>query len=285
MPQSKTKKVLIVIAIIVVVLVLVPFFIGIFGRESGEKIGVVEIEGAIMDSKNAMDDIVRFRDDESIKGVIVRINSPGGGAAASQEIHREVKKLRGKKKVFVSMASVCASGGYYIATAGEKIYASPSTITGSIGVIMQQTVVEDLMKKIGIQENTIKSGELKDAGTPFRKMREDEKRYLNDVLKDIHEQFIRDVAEGRKMPVDAVRKLSDGRIFTGIQAKNAGLIDAIGTFYDAVDALKVSLNMVGKPVLVYGKKPFSILRWLISSVAREYGMELNTRSFKYIYNQ
>ena len=285
MPQSKTKKVLIVIAIIVVVLVLVPFFIGIFGKESGEKIGVVEIEGAIMDSKNAMDDIVRFRDDESIKGVIVRINSPGGGAAASQEIHREVKKLRGKKKVFVSMASVCASGGYYIATAGEKIYASPSTITGSIGVIMQQTVVEDLMKKIGIQENTIKSGELKDAGTPFRKMREDEKRYLNDVLKDIHEQFIRDVAEGRKMPVDAVRKLSDGRIFTGIQAKNTGLIDAIGTFYDAVDALKVSLNMVGKPVLVYGKKPFSILRWLISSVAREYGMELNTRSFKYIYNQ
>ena len=285
MPQSKTKKVLIVIAIIVVVLVLVPFFIGIFGRESGEKIGVVEIEGTIMDSKNAMDDIVRFRDDESIKGVIVRINSPGGGAAASQEIHREVKKLRGKKKVFVSMASVCASGGYYIATAGEKIYASPSTITGSIGVIMQQTVVEDLMKKIGIQENTIKSGELKDAGTPFRKMREDEKRYLNDVLKDIHEQFIRDVAEGRKMPVDAVRKLSDGRIFTGIQAKNTGLIDAIGTFYDAVDALKVSLNMVGKPVLVYGKKPFSILRWLISSVAREYGMELNTRSFKYIYNQ
>jgi len=285
MPQSKTKKVLIVIAIIVVVLVLVPFFIGIFGKESGEKIGVIEIEGAIMDSKNAMDDIVRFRDDESIKGVIVRINSPGGGAAASQEIHREVKKLRGKKKVFVSMASVCASGGYYIATAGEKIYASPSTITGSIGVIMQQTVVEDLMKKIGIQENTIKSGELKDAGTPFRKMREDEKRYLNDVLKDIHEQFIRDVAEGRKMPVDAVRKLSDGRIFTGIQAKNTGLIDAIGTFYDAVDALKVSLNMVGKPVLVYGKKPFSILRWLISSVAREYGMELNTRSFKYIYNQ
>jgi protease-4 len=285
MPQSKTKKVLIVIAIIVVVLVLVPFFIGIFGKESGEKIGVVEIEGAIMDSKNAMDDIVRFRDDESIKGVIVRINSPGGGAAASQEIHREVKKLRGKKKVFVSMASVCASGGYYIATAGEKIYASPSTITGSIGVIMQQTVVEDLMKKIGIQENTIKSGELKDAGTPFRKMREDEKRYLNDVLKDIHEQFIRDVAEGRKMPVDAVRKLSDGRIFTGIQAKNTGLIDAIGTFYDAVDALKVSLNMVGKPVLVYGKKPFSIIRWLISSVAREYGMELNTRSFKYIYNQ
>ncbi|OPY73413.1 MAG: putative signal peptide peptidase SppA [Syntrophorhabdus sp. PtaU1.Bin058] len=285
MPQSKTKKVLIVIAIIVVVLVLIPFFIGMFVKESGEKIGVVEIEGTIMDSKNAMDDIVRFRDDDSIKGVVVRINSPGGGAAASQEIHREVKKLRGKKKVFVSMASVCASGGYYIATAGEKIYASPATITGSIGVIMQQTVVEDLMKKIGIQENTIKAGELKDAGTPFRKMREDERRYLNDVLKDIHEQFIRDVAEGRKMPVDTVRRLSDGRIFTGIQAKNAGLIDTIGTFYDAVDALKTSLNIAGKPILVYGKKPFSILRWLISSLAKEYGVELDGRSFKYIYNQ
>lgn len=283
MPQSKTKKVLIVIAIIVAVLVLIPFFIGIFVKESGDKIGVVEIEGAITDSKNAMDDIVRFRDDDSIKGVIVRINSPGGGAAASQEIHREVKKLRGKKKVFVSMASVCASGGYYIATAGEKIYASPSTITGSIGVIMQQTVVEDLMKKIGIQENTIKAGELKDAGTPFRKMREDERRYLNDVLKDIHEQFIRDVAEGRKIPIDTVRRLSDGRIFTGIQAKNAGLIDTIGTFYDAVDALKTSLNIAGKPILVYGKKPFSILKWLISSLAKEYGVELDGRSFRYMY--
>lgn len=285
MPQSKTKKVLIVIAIIVVVIVLVSFLMGIFGKESGDKIGVVEIEGTIMDSKNAMDDIVRFKDDESIKGVIVRINSPGGGAAASQEIHREVKKLRGQKKVFVSMASVCASGGYYIATAGEKIYASPSTITGSIGVIMQQTVVEDLMKKIGIQANTIKSGELKDAGTPFRKMREDERKYLNDVLTDIHEQFIRDVAEGRKIPVDTVRKLSDGRIFTGIQAKNAGLVDVIGTFYDAVDGLKVSLNIIGKPVLVYGKKPFSIIRWLISSIAREYGTEVDSRTFKYIYNQ
>jgi protease-4 len=285
MPQSKTKKVLIVIAIIVVVLVLVPFFMGIFGKESGDKIGVVEIEGTITDSKNAMDDIVRFKDDESIKGVIVRINSPGGGAAASQEIHREVKKLREKKKVFVSMASVCASGGYYIATAGEKIYASPSTITGSIGVIMQQTVVEDLMKKIGIQANTIKSGELKDAGTPFRKMSEGERKYLNDVLADIHEQFIKDVAEGRKMPVDAVKKLSDGRIFTGIQAKNAGLVDAIGTFYDAVEGLKVSLNILEKPVLVYGKKPFSIIRWLISSIAREFGTELDTRSFKYMYNQ
>ncbi len=285
MPQSRTKKVLIVIGITIAVLVIVPLLINVFVRESGEKIGIVEIEGAIMDPKNTMDDIVKFKDDESIKGVIVRINSPGGGAAASQEIHSEVKKLRGKKKVFVSMASVCASGGYYIATAGEKIYASPSTITGSIGVIMQQTVVEDLMKKIGIQANTIKSGELKDAGTPFRKMREDERRDLNNVLADIHEQFIRDVAEGRNIPVDTVRKLSDGRIFTGIQAKNAGLVDKIGTFYDAVDELKTSLNIVGKPVLVYGKKPFSIIRWLISSLAREYGTELDTRSFKYIYNQ
>ncbi|HOE18707.1 MAG TPA: signal peptide peptidase SppA [Syntrophorhabdaceae bacterium] len=285
MPKSRTAKVLIVIGIILAVVVVAPFIITIFVKESGDKIGIVEIEGTIIDSKSAMDDIVRFKEDENVKGVIVRINSPGGGAAASQEIHREVKKLREKKKVFVSMASVCASGGYYIATAGEKIYASPSTITGSIGVIMQQTVVEDLMKKIGIQANTIKSGELKDAGTPFRKMSENERKYLNDVLTDIHEQFIKDVAEGRKIPVDTVRQLSDGRIFTGIQAKNAGLVDTIGTFYDAVDGLKVSLNILEKPVLVYGKKPFSLLRWLISSVAREYGMELDTRSFKYMYNQ
>jgi protease-4 len=284
MAHKRIKIALLVILIAIVFTFFISFMKGMLGRPFGEKIGVVEIEGVIIESKDAMEDIVKFKEDENIKGVIIRINSPGGSVGPTQEIHQEVKKLREKKKVYVSMGSVCASGGYYIATAGEKIYANPSTITGSIGVIMEQTVIEDLLKKIGIQANTIKSGEYKDAGTPFRKMKEEEKRYLNDILKNIHEQFIKDVAEGRKMPIDTANKFSDGRIFTGTQAKTAGLIDNIGTFYDTVDDLKQTLNIKGKPVLVYGKRPFSFLKWLFSSLSHIITSQCSTTSFKYQFN-
>ena len=212
--------------------------------------------------KEAMEDVVKFKEDDSIKGVILRINSPGGAVGPTQEIYSEIKKLKQSKKVYVSMGSVCASGGYYLAVTGDKVYASPSTITGSIGVIMEQTVVEDLMKKIGVEANTIKSGALKDTGTPFRKMRDDERKYLQGVIDSIYEQFVNDVAEGRKMPVDQVKQLADGRIYTGLQAKETGLIDNIGTFYDVVDDMQKELGIQGKPSLVYGKRPFSFLRWL-----------------------
>ncbi|HOW54816.1 MAG TPA: signal peptide peptidase SppA [Syntrophorhabdaceae bacterium] len=278
------KKVFLIIIIVAAVLFFLFSMSGVFiSSTGGDKIGIVEIEGTIADLKDVMADVVRFKEDDSIRAVIVRINSPGGAVGPTQEVASELKKLRAKKKVFVSMGSVCASGGYYIAATGEKIYANPSTITGSIGVIMQQTVVEDLMKKIGVQNNTIKAGSMKDVGNPFRKMTDSERQYLQGIIDSIHEQFIKDVAEGRKMPLENARKLSDGRIYTGLQAKEAGLIDGIGTFYDVVDEMKKAVSIKGKPELVYGKRPFSPLKWLISSMVQEMFTREQTQPFEYRY--
>jgi protease IV len=283
MAISRGKKVFLIITIIVVVLSIVLYLLGPLGSAGAGKIGVIEIEGAIMDMKEAMEDVVKFKEDDGVKGVILRINSPGGAVGPTQEIYSEIKKLKQSKKVYVSMGSVCASGGYYLAVTGEKVYASPSTITGSIGVIMEQAVVEDLMKKIGIESNTIKSGPLKDTGTPFRKMREDEKKYLQGLIDSIYEQFVNDVAEGRKMPVDQVKQLADGRIYTGLQAKETGLIDNIGTFYDVVDEMQKDLGIHGKPSLVYGKRPFSFLRWLLSSAIQDVIFKSTSQPVQFLY--
>jgi len=287
--MTRIKKAFLVILLLVVIIFVASFLTGIVGKGFGDKIGVVEIEGVIADGKDAMEDIVKFKEDDSIRGVIVRINSPGGSVGPSQEIYQELKKLGGKKKVYISASSVCASGGYYIASAGEKIFANPSTITGSIGVIMEQVVAEDLMKKIGIQPNTIKSGKFKDVGSPFRRMQDDERAYFQQILDSIHQQFIEDVAEGRKMSVEQAKKLSDGQVYTGSRAKELGLVDSIGTFYDTVDDMKKVLGIKGKPVLVYGKRPFSLLKWLISSVTetiiRQYNSApINYNKYKFIPN-
>ncbi len=276
------KKVRITLIVVLGIVVLI-FGVFLLAGLSGEKIGVVEIEGVITDSKDAVEDIVRFRKDSSIRGVVVRINSPGGSVAPTQEIFREVQKLKEKKRVYISMGSVCASGGYYIASAGEKVFANPSTITGSIGVIMEQPVVEDLLKKIGVQTNTLKAGDLKDAGTPFRKMAESERLYFNALLQEIHLQFIKDVAAARKLSVDVASKLSDGRVYTGNQAKNQGLVDALGSFYDTVDSLKEALGIKGDVTLVYGKRPFSFLKMLVGSLSREIASRLLSEPFQYRY--
>lgn len=283
MHNTRGKKIFLIITIIAAVFFIAIYLIGSLSTASAGKIGVIEIEGAITDMKEAMEDVVKFKEDDSIKGVILRINSPGGAVGPTQEIYSEIKKLKQSKKVYVSMGSVCASGGYYLAVTGEKVYASPSTITGSIGVIMQQAVVEDLMKKIGVEANTIKSGPLKDTGTPFRKMRDDERKYLQGIIDSIYEQFVNDVAEGRKMPVDKVKQLADGRIYTGLQAKETGLIDNIGTFYDVVDDMQKELGIHGKPSLVYGKRPFSFLKWLISSAVQDIIFKNTSQPVSFLY--
>ena len=281
MPSRKARMILLVVLIVIAIGFFGFMAIGLSDGVFGDKIGVVEVSGVISESRDVMEDIVRFKEDDSIKGVIVRINSPGGSVGPSQEIFSEVKKLRTKKKVYVSMGSVCASGGYYIAVAGEKLYAMPATITGSIGVIMEHMIIEDLFKKLGLQSDTLKSGAFKDAGSPFRKMKNDERAYFQEILDSIHDQFIKTVADERKIPVDAAKKLSDGRVFIGTQAKDLKLVDQLGTFYDAVDDLKKALNMKGKPVLVYGKKPFSLLKWLISSASKELILEYFSGASRY----
>ncbi|MBP8625570.1 MAG: signal peptide peptidase SppA [Syntrophorhabdaceae bacterium] len=283
MARSRVKITLVVILIVIVVAFFTSLLAGLVGRSLGDKIGVLEIEGVITDMKDLMEDVVKFKEDDSIRGVIVRINSPGGSTAPTQEIYRELKKLRNKKKVYVSMGSVCASGGYYIASAGNKIYALPSTITGSIGVIMENVVMEDLLKKIGIQANPIKAGAYKDIGSPFRRMKADERAYLQEIIDSIHNEFIKDVADARKMNVDAVKKFADGRVFTGSQAKAIGMVDNIGTYHDAIDDMKRALNIKGKPVLVYGKKPFSLLRMLVSSIYNGVYTTWFSTPFKFLY--
>ena len=282
MSATRMRKALVVIVGIILIVFVVSIIRAFVGRPA-ERVGVVEIEGVIAESRQTMEDIVRFKEDPSIKGVILRINSPGGSVGPTQEIFREVIKLKEKKKVFVSMGSLCASGGYYLAAAGEKVYANPSTITGSIGVIMQSVILEDLLKKIGVKSNTIKAGDLKDAGTPFREMTPDERAYLNEVVKNIHEQFIKDIAAGRNMDLEKARKLADGRIYTGLQAKELGLIDNIGNFYDTVDDLKKALNIKGKPELVYTEKPFSLSKWLFSLMTKESLESFFSSPFKFLY--
>ena len=286
MATRRMKKTLIIIVGVVLLVFLLSLIRGLLGK-GGDRIGVVEIEGVITESRQTMEDVIRIKDDPTIKGVILRINSPGGSVGPTQEIYREVIKLKEKKKVFVSMGSVCASGGYYIAAAGGIIYANPSTITGSIGVIMQSVIVEELLKKIGVKSNTIKAGKLKDAGSPFKEMTPEERAYLDSVVKNIHEQFIKDVAVGRKMPFEKVKSVADGRIYTGLQAKELGLVDNIGNFYDTVDAVKKALNIKGKPELVYAEKPFSFSKWFFSSMSDMSKESLEgflSSPFKFLYS-
>ncbi|OPY68665.1 MAG: putative signal peptide peptidase SppA [Syntrophorhabdaceae bacterium PtaU1.Bin034] len=282
MPWSRKKKAFVVILSLVVIIFFVSFIAGLSSQPSGDRIGVVEIEGVISGSKETMDDIIRFKEDPTIKGVILRINSPGGGVGPTQEIYREVIKLKEKKKVYVSMGTSCASGGYYIASAAEKLYANPSTITGSIGVIMQLMIIEDVLKKIGLKNNTIKAGEFKDAGSPFRGMTPEERAYMEGITESIHEQFMKDIAAGRKMKLETVRKLAQGKIYTGNQAKELGLIDAIGNFYDTVDALKDELKITGKPSLIYTEKPFSFSKWLFGSISQELANQLFSSPAKFM---
>jgi len=251
--------------------VLLVFFI-VFGVVSrmedapfarGGKVGVLPVNGLIADSETTIEQLKRFAKDDSVKAIVVRINSPGGGVGPSQEIYEEVRKLKGKKPVVSSMGAVAASGGYYIACASQKIYANPGTITGSIGVIMQFVNVKELIEKIGIKGVVVKSGELKDAGSPIRDMTPEERQYLQAVIDNVHAQFVRAVADGRKLDVEAVSKIADGRIFSGEQAKALGLVDALGNQEDAVaDAARMA-KIEGEPrVVLPPKKKISILELL-----------------------
>ncbi len=221
---------------------------------TSNKIGVIHIEGTITDPEPVLSQLVEFRDDRRIKAIILRIDSPGGGVGASQEIYTEVRKTNRIKKVIVSLGGTAASGGYYIASAGEKIVASLGTLTGSIGVIMEFIQIQELFKKIGVNLEVLKSGEFKDIGSPYRELTDKDKGLLVDLISDIQEQFIDAVAKGRDMPVEKVREIADGRILTGAMAKDLGLVDQLGNFRDAVDLAKNMAGIKGEVDLVLPKK-------------------------------
>jgi protease-4 len=237
---------------------------------SGDKIAIVEINDVIMSSERTVEQIKKYRQDKSIKAIIIRMNTPGGGVAASQEIYEEVKKTRDSGKIIVvSMGSLAASGGYYISMGANLIVANPGTLTGSIGVIAQFMNIKDLAEKLGINETTIKSGELKDAGSPFREMNEKDKEYFQDVVDNSFGQFLDVVAKERKMDKEKLMQYANGRVFTGLQAKQYGLIDSLGTFEDAVRITSQMAGIEGEPRLIREKKRISFFETIIGGTVED----------------
>ncbi len=228
---------------------LTMFLAGEFtGGRSAKKVALIRIEGPILTGGRVVRLIEQYGGDPAILALVVQVNSPGGGVAASQEIYHALLRFRKRGKVVLtSMEGVGASGGYYVALASEKIYANAGTITGSIGVILQVGNIEGLLKKVGLKIEVVKSGVLKDVGSPLRPMSAGDRAILQQVIDDAYKQFVRAVSVGRKMPVEAVRKIADGRIFTGERAKGLGLIDEIGTLEDAIREAGRMAGIKGRP--------------------------------------
>lgn len=216
----------------------------------GPKIGVLEVKGVILESSEYLKAIEELREREDIKAVVLRVNSPGGSVGAVQEIFEELKVLRKIKPLVVSMGEVAASGGLYLSLSGQKIFANPGTITGSIGVMIQLPNLEKLMEKIGISAEVIKSGPYKDTGSVFRGLTSEEKKYLQEKVELLHQQFIKAISEERKIPLDKVKTFANGKIYTGEEALNLGLVDALGNFYRAVDEAK-RLSGIKKAFLIF----------------------------------
>lgn len=239
-------------------------------EKKGDKVGVIEIVGVISDAKQVLHQLKRFRKEPSIKAIVIRIDSPGGGVGPSQEIFREVRKTVQSKKIIASMGAVAASGGYYVAAGTNGIIASPGTITGSIGVIMGYANFQEILQKIGLVPVVIKSGEYKDIGSPARKMTEREQRLLQEFVDKIHSQFVKDVSIGRNMDMGEVGKLADGRIFTGQEAKELGLVDRIGNFEDSIEWAGRLAGIKGDINTVYARdKKFSVLKFLTEATLRD----------------
>lgn len=219
----------------------------------GNHVGVLQIEGAIESSREIVQNLKQFADNKSIKAVVVRIDSPGGAVAPTQEIYDAIGKLKSKKPVVASMGGMAASGGYYIAVACDEVVANPGTLTGSIGVIMELGNVEELMKKLGLRGYSVKSGPYKDIGSPLRPLSPEGRAILQSLVDNVHAQFVNAVAKGRKMPEDKVKEIADGRVYSGEQAKKLGLVDILGNMEDAVDIAGKRGGIEGTPEVVYAR--------------------------------
>jgi protease IV len=227
------------------------------------RVALVKIEGVLVSSDRVVDELHDYADDSSIKAIVIRIDSPGGGVVPSQEIYNAVKYAKKEgKKVVVSMGSVAASGGYYVAAAADKIVANPGTLTGSIGVKMEFANFEKLLEKIGVQGMVVKSGEYKDIGSPFRAMTGPEQKLLQSVIDDVQSQFVSAVSEGRNLPEADVRAIADGRIFTGQQALTLKLVDQMGDLNDSILVAGGLAGIKGKPAIIEKRKKIPFFDYL-----------------------
>jgi len=235
--------------------------------ESDNQIAIVEIRGMITASRETVRQLRKFQNAPKVKGIILRIDSPGGAVGPSQEIYNAVIRIRdeGAKKIYASLGSVAASGGYYIASAADTIFSNPGTLTGSIGVIMAFSNIQDLIKKIGIRPEVIKSGAFKDAGSPVRPISTKERKLLQNLVDDVHQQFVEDVAKGRNLPTEDVQRLADGRVYTGRQAFELKMVDHMGGLQDAIDLLATQAGIEGAPQIVQEEEKVAFLDWLLQS--------------------
>jgi protease IV len=231
------------------------------GREAGihafgDKIGVVDLDGVIVDPSEVVDDLRRFADDDSIKAIIIHVNSPGGGVAASEEIYREVKRIRDDKhkRIVASIQTVGASGAYYVSAATNKIYADSGSVVGSIGVIAEWVNYGELMRWAKLKPEVLKVGEFKDTGDPSRALTPAERQYMQGLIDNMYGQFVQAVADGRHAKASDIKSIADGRVWTGEQAIGIHLIDQIGDFRAAVLDTAKSVNISGEPVLVHPER-------------------------------
>ena len=244
--------------------------------DAEEKVGIVEVKGYIADTQDTIQDIRRYREDKSVKAIVIRIDSPGGGVGPSQEISREIQRTLQDKKVIASLGAVAASGGYYIASAASGIVANPGTITGSIGVIMGFTDIQGLLQKIGVTPVVVKSGEYKDIGSPVRTMTDTERTLLQTFSDQVHRQFITAIAEGRHIEHEKVASVADGRILTGENAHELGLVDRLGNLEDAIAWAGEMGGITGKVSAVYAKdKKYTFIKRLAESSLHEIMSQLS----------
>ncbi len=256
-----------------------------------DRVALVKIEGVLISSEHVVEELNDYADDSSVKAIVIRIDSPGGGVVVSQEIFNALKNAKKEgKKVVVSMGSVAASGGYYVAAAADKIVANPGTLTGSIGVKMEFANLEKLLEKIGVKGMVVKAGEYKDIGSPFRDMTPQEKKLLQDVIDDVHNQFIKAVAEGRNLPENDVRAIADGRIFTGQQALALKLVDQMGDLGDSIRLAGSLAGIKGKPRLVEKRKKIPFFDYLKEESAAwvadviQNGISRSSVKLQYLYH-
>ena len=240
----------------------------------GKKVGIINIDGPIVSAESTIEQLEKFSIRNDISAVVIRIDSPGGLVAPTQEIYEKIKSLSELKPVVASMATVAASGGYYIALGVDTIIANPGTIVGSIGVVINYPVMTELLDKVGVEFETVKSGDLKDVGSYSRKVTESDRKHLNEMVNDMHNQFVNAVSENRPMlDKENVFSLADGRVYTGLQSKELGLIDLIGTYEDAIELAGSLAQISGKPktVQVNKKRGSSILDWLSGGLEQTVG--------------
>ena len=290
MPRQTKGKTIYIVMLLLVILFVASFIAGRLGMFqtgsmslssnkisfSSEKVAVIYINGVLDDATGFLRELGKYNDMEDVKAIVIRIESPGGTIVPAQEIYEEIRKLRGKKIVIASLGNIAASGGYYVASATEEIVANPGSLTGSIGVISVFRNYQDLMEKVGYKMKVMKSGRYKDLGNPTREMSNEEVLFEQQLLENIHAQFIRDVARGRNRDVEEIKPYADGRTFTGEQAKEIGLVDRLGNLQDTIDRAAELSGIEGQPVVLYPEeRRISIWEFVLQGVFSWFQIELH----------